>query len=140
MANRAYLYATDVLPTADTDPKDARIVGISEYTMEVPIAPMLLMSQNPRKYSSLLWHPQVTAVVADYDGGVSRLLDELERLSDTRIADACAEARRFLEDPRQRRKFFLLECGELYWFTNEPEEQQHDRCSQEPPHFISGAG
>ena len=46
MANRSYLYASDVIPAPDVDPDRRRMTVISEWNYDIPVAFKLLLSGN----------------------------------------------------------------------------------------------
>ncbi len=52
MANRAYLYSTSFLPGAETEFR--RIVGLSEWSYDIPLAFKLLLTGNPHRCTSLI--------------------------------------------------------------------------------------
>ena len=41
------------------------------------------------------------------------------------------EARAFLNDPAHRRRYFILECGELYDMSDEPFEEQNQEVLED---------
>ena len=66
MANRSYLYSADTLPTSDVNQKP-RVVGISEWNYDIPVAFRLLLSGYPRKCRSVIWDfPDEIAIAGDY--------------------------------------------------------------------------
>jgi hypothetical protein len=104
MANRSYLYATDQIPSPDTTPRDGEVIGIAEWSYDIPLAFKLLLTGEPRLANSWIWQtPQIIAIVGDYDSGVARLLAEVEKITDPRITELHKEARQFLCDPRHQR-------------------------------------
>ena len=70
MANRSYLYATNIVPGSEE--KD-EMLGISEHPWDTPITYNLLPSGDPRTCKSSIWNqPEEIALVGDYatgDGG-----------------------------------------------------------------------
>lgn len=132
MANRSYLYATDVPPSPAVKPADGRMIGISEWNYDIPPAFKLLLTGSPRKSISSIWQvPDEIAIVGDYGSGVSRLLRELDKIADPRIADLRSEAKAFLSDSKNQRSVFVLECGEIYELESKPLAEQNDRLWKE---------
>src|SRR5690349_6988916 len=111
MANRSYLYASDLVPARDIDRSLRRIIGISEWNYDIPIAYKLLASGDPRSCMSSIWDfDGDIAIVSDYEAGVRRLFAYLDRIPESLIARDRDEARKFLFSPENRRKYFVLEC------------------------------
>jgi hypothetical protein len=125
MANRSYLYSADALPTAGAD-KKPRVVGIAEWNYDIPLAFRLLLSAHPRKCRSVIWDfPDEIALAGDYEQGVTRLLSYLDRIEQPEIAELRDEAREFLA--ANKRRYFILECGEIFDMDSEPLAAQNDR-------------
>ena len=116
MANRSYLYACDTIPTRDADKSHRHMTGISEWNYDIPAAYKLLASGGPQICASSIWKKvdAPIAIVSNFDYGVRRLFQYLDRLPQRLVQPLCDEARRFLYSPRNRRKFFVLECGEIF--------------------------
>jgi hypothetical protein len=126
MANRSYLYAIDVVPSADSPPSKSRCVGLSEFSSAIPIVFKLLLSGNPRTCRSIIWRtPDDIALVGEYAPGFRRLKEFLAQIDLPAAQPLIKECLRFLEDKRNRRKYFLLECGEVFDLTEEPIDQQN---------------
>lgn len=131
MANRSYLYSADELPMAGGG-KKPRVVGIAEWNYDIPIAFRLLASARPRKCRSVIWEfPDEIAVAGDYERGVARLLQYLDQVECPEIAELRDEAREFLTSAENRRRYFILECGELFQMGGEPLAAQNDRLLSE---------
>jgi hypothetical protein len=132
MANRSYLFATDLMPSPCIRPADGRMIGISEWNYDIPTAFRLLLTGNPHKASSSIWDvPERIAIVGAYSSGVDRLLSELNNYSGSQVVALRDEARAFLTDPANQRKFFVLECGEIFGMNDVPLEEQSDRLLRE---------
>jgi hypothetical protein len=126
MANRSYLYAIDVVPSADSPPSKPRCVGISEFNWAIPIVFKLLVSGSPRTCRSIIWKtPDDIALVGEYTRGLRRLKEFLTQIDVPAAQPLIKECLEFLEDKRNRRKYFLLECGEVFGLTEEPIDQQN---------------
>lgn len=52
MANRSYLYSTNVVPGPDVKKATRTLTGISEWNYDIPIIYKLLLSGNPRPCKS----------------------------------------------------------------------------------------
>lgn len=131
MANRSYLYSTDALPSAEAEKKPPA-VGIAEWNYDIPLAFRLLLSAHPRKCRSLIWDfPEEIAIAGDYVQGVARLLRYLDRIDDPAIAELRDEARSFLTADENKRRYFILECGEIFELDSEPLAAQNDRLLSE---------
>lgn len=131
MANRSYLYSVDALPVAGADEKPL-VVGIAEWNYDIPLAFRLLVSAHPRKCRSLIWeYPDEIAIAGDYDQGVARLLDYLDGMNQSGIAALRDEARAFLNADENKRRYFVLECGEIYEMDAEPLIDQNERLLAE---------
>ncbi len=132
MANRSYLFATDLLPAPGVKPVEGRMTGISEWNYDIPTAFRLLLTGNPRKATSSIWEvPEQLAIIGDYSLGVERLLSELSNYSEAEATALHDEARAFLTDPANQRRFFVLECGEIFEMDDEPLEEQNDQLLHE---------
>ncbi len=127
MANRSYLYAANHIPSRNTSNADNRLVGISEWNYDVPIAFKLLLSQGTQKCTSSIWTvPEEAAIAGDYELGVARLMAYLERINDPAVLPLKEEARQFLTAPENKRRYFVLECGELFDMIDSPWDVQTD--------------
>lgn len=91
------------------------MIGISEWNYDIPVSYKLLASGNPRACSSSIWKTEEQiAIVSDYELGVRRLIDFLDQLPARIIQPLRDEALEFLSSPLNRRRFFVLECGEIF--------------------------
>lgn len=132
MANRSYLYSTNFVPGSDVKKDERRIVGISEWNCDIPIVFKLLLSANPRRCRSSIWDiPEEIALLGDYDKGTANLFAFLERISDPAVQPLRQEARGFLAAEKNKNRYFLLECGEIFDMAEEPLQEQNDRLLDE---------
>lgn len=114
MANRSYLYATDHLPgsAAWEEKKDLR--SIAEWRYDIPFVFKILLSGNPAPVRSSIWDtPQLIAVAADAKAGLARL-ERFLALLPPEAKVLVDETREFFSDPRNVRKHFILEAGEIF--------------------------
>jgi hypothetical protein len=127
MANRSYLYSTNHVPAPDLEEDERRMMGISEWNYDIPIAFKILLSGNPKKcHSSIFEMPEEIALVGEYDEGTSRLLQFLDRIPHPAIGPLKQEAREFLALEKCKRRYFVLECGEIFEMEEAPlAEQTH---------------
>src|SRR6218665_2111035 len=81
MANRSYLYASNVVPGPDVKAQAHTVAGISEWNYDIPIVYKLLLSSNPRPCRSFICNtPHDIAMVGGYAPGVERLTAFLNRI------------------------------------------------------------
>jgi len=126
MANRSYLYATNSYKDEAGTPLYKDIVGISEYGYDIPIAYKLLLSANPTIVRSSIWDLSGDiAILSPFDEGVNRLSAFLDRIDIPHIDGLKKNSLEFLE--KHRRKYFLLECGEIFDMEDEDLEPQNRR-------------
>ncbi|MFT3883272.1 MAG: hypothetical protein QM703_26915 [Gemmatales bacterium] len=126
MANRSYLYSADTLPTQEANTKPVA-VGISEWNYDIPLAFRLLLSADPRKCRSLIWDfPDEIAIAGDYEYGVAHLFRYLDQIKDPEIVQLRDDARKFLGATENKRRYFILECGEIFELDSEPLAAQND--------------
>jgi hypothetical protein len=132
MANRTYLYATDVVPGTDPGQGTRQTVGISEWNYDIPIVYKLLLTGNPRMCKSLIWEtPDNIALVGDYSLGLQRLKDCLKRIDFPAAQSLITDALTFLEKEENRRLYFLLECAEIFEMSGAPMEEQNSVLLEE---------
>ena len=114
MANRSYLYTTDHLPGSPewARRKDLRSVG--EFRYDIPLAFRILLSGNPAAVRSSIWEsPDPLAIAGDARTGVERLMAYLDFLPE-QAGPLVAETRAFFGKPENVRRYFVLECGEIF--------------------------
>ena len=138
MANRAYLYSVNCLPSKGDPTDPLRIVGISEFSYDIPLAFHILVSGNPQRCPSTIWtSPDAEAIAGDYDLGVERLLKFLDRLEHPEIDRLKEDAKLFLENEANRNSYFLLEPLEIFglgeWDEDDPFEELLDYVSYLEP-------
>jgi len=127
MANRSYLYASNEVPTADRTPAERDMIGIAEWNYDIPIAFKLLLSGNPQPCNSSIWKcPEQIAIAGDYEAGFERLSDFLNRISNVDARPLASEADAFLRSEKNRRRFFVLECGEIFEMHDQPLLEQNE--------------
>ncbi len=134
MANRAYLYSVSRLPTTGDSADPLRIVGIAEFSYEIPLAFQLLVSGNPRRCPSTIWaSPEAEAIAGDYDLGVRCLIEFLDRLQHPEIDRVRDYAKSFLTRDENKNAYFLLEPMEIFafdeWDKDDPIEELLDYVS-----------
>jgi hypothetical protein len=136
MANRSYLYASDTVPTRDADPSKRRMIGISEWNYDIPVVYKLLSSGNPQACISSIWKiDQKIAIVSEFEAGLGRLTKFLDGLPKQLIQPLREEALQFLSLPANRRKCFVLECGEIFDMQGGNLEDQNSALLQEIQHL-----
>ncbi|HSQ58284.1 MAG TPA: hypothetical protein VLM40_21355 [Gemmata sp.] len=132
MANRSYLYSSQVVPSPETKLGATGLNGISEWNYDIPVTFKILLSSNPRKCRSSIWEvPDEIAIAGDYDPGVERLLKFLDRISIPEVTPLKEEARSFLTDSANKGHYFVLECGELFEMEDEPLSEQNESLLEE---------
>ena len=92
MANRSYLFATDKIP-ANYEDRPETITGLSEWPYDIPIAYLLLVSQDTRVCASLSFlseeeDNEPLALAGTAAGGAARLKRLLELLAGSRAGAA----------------------------------------------------
>lgn len=121
MANRSYLYSADHLPESPEWNERRVLNGIAEYGHEIPLAFKILLTGNPTAHRSSIWEtPEKIAIAGDYALGRANLASYLNRISDPAARPLIEEALKFLNDPIHSRKYFILECGEIFDLTEGP--------------------
>lgn len=118
MANRCYLYTTDHLPGSVewTEKKDLR--GIAEWCDAVPLSFQILLSGNPVAVRSSIWDsPEPLALAGDSETGLRRLMDYLQLLP-AQAEPLVAETKAFFAQANNRRKYFILECREIFDYAD----------------------
>ena len=114
MANRSYLYAADRRPTRPQDVPD-RVVGLTEWAYDVPLAQRLLLSGDPTVCPSMIFGIDAEiGIAADFGVGLGALVSFLERIEHPGAAPLVAEALSFLEDPAHQDQLIIAEAGEIF--------------------------
>lgn len=115
MANRSYLYSTNIVPGPDAEAQGRKLIGISEYNYDIPIVFKLLLSGNPRTCPSSIWDcNDDIALLGDYDAGLANLEAFLAQIQTPAAQPLIAEALEFLRKPENHNPYFVLECGEIF--------------------------
>lgn len=126
MANRSYLYSTNIAPGPDAVAQGRKLVGISEYRYDIPIVFKLLLSGNPRACPSSIWDSNGDiALMGDYESGLANLERFLAQIRQPEAQPEIAAALAFLKNPANRNPYFVLECGEIFDMTDEPLPDQN---------------
>ena len=71
------------------------------------------------------------AIAGDYDEGVSRLLRYLDRIEHPRITELRDRTRKFLTVAENKRRYFILECGEIFEMEDAPLAEQTNQLLSE---------
>jgi hypothetical protein len=131
MANRSYVYSVDTRPEPGKQPSPIR--SLSEFNWDIPLAHKILASQAPSRCQSVIWEEHRIGVVADYAGGVERLLKFLDAVGvkDKAFEDAVAETRQVLD--KHRGKYLLVEAGEIYDLSGNDLADECERLLAELP-------
>ena len=114
MANRSYLYTTNHLPESPEWEEVRDLHSISEWNYDIPLAFKLLLAGNPMAVKSSIWEtPEKIAIAGDFETGLAALNDYLSRLP-PEAETLVAETKSFLTKASNERKYFILECGEIF--------------------------
>ena len=126
MANRSYLYSTNVIPGPGTKTNDRKLTGISEWSYDIPIVFKLLLSANPKTCPSSIWdNPEKIALIGAYASGVKNLERFVSQIELPAAQDLIAEAIEFLNKPENQNQYFVLECGEIFDMGETPLLEQN---------------
>lgn len=126
MANRSYLYSTNILPGPDAKVNGRKLIGISEWAYDIPIVFKLLLSGAPRTCLSSIWdNPEEVALVGDYAMGVRNLEVFLSRITQPEAQPMIAEALAFLKKAENQNQYFVLESGEIFDMNDYPILEQN---------------
>ncbi|BBO59597.1 hypothetical protein [Mycoavidus sp. B2-EB] len=132
MANRSYLYSTNVVPGPDVKKETRTFTGISEWNYDIPIIYKLLLSGNPRPCKSSIWDmPDDIALIGDYALGVERLKEFLNKITLPTARPLVEETLQFLASKHSINKYFVLECGEIFDMDDEPIQEQNAQLLDE---------
>lgn len=126
MANRSYLYSTNVVPGPSAIASGRKLIGISEWNYDIPIVFKLLLSGNPKICPSSIWeNPEEIALIGDYASGVKNLESFLSKVTHPSAHDLIVEAIEFLNKPENKNQYFVLECGEIFDMEETPLFEQN---------------
>jgi hypothetical protein len=115
LANRSYLYSTNVIPGPNAKASGRKFIGISEWNYDIPIVFKLLLTGNPKTCTSSIWdNSEEIALIGDYASGVKSLEKFLSQIDLPAAQELIAEAIEFLNKPENQNKYFVLECGEIF--------------------------
>jgi hypothetical protein len=136
MANRTYLFATDLVPSIANSGAPRKLVGLSECNYEIPLTYALLVAGSPELCLSNIWqyrteagapsHP--LALAAPYAQGLQRARDFYALLTQPTARSVFHEALSFLEREENQQPYLLLELGEYLSMFDEadpPEGKLH---------------
>lgn len=114
MANRCYLYATDHLPGSPEWEQRRQLQSIGEWSLDIPLTFQLLLSGAPIPVRSSIWDSQENiALAGEARAGLDRLNAYLALLPST-AAPLVSETAEFFSRPDNCRRYFVLECGEIF--------------------------
>ncbi|MDH2244496.1 DUF7822 domain-containing protein [Stutzerimonas kunmingensis] len=126
MANRSYLYSTNVIPGPNAEANGRKLIGISEWNYDIPIVFKLLLSGNPKTCHSSIWDtPEEIALIGDYSVGVKNLKWFFSKIDLPEAQGLIAEAIDFLNNPENRNQYLVLECGEIFEMGDTPLIEQN---------------
>jgi hypothetical protein len=132
VANRSYLYSTNVTPGPGMRKAERKLTGISEWTYDIPIVFKLLVSGAPRTCRSNIWdNSDEIAIIGDFAQGVDRLTAFLRRIDLPVAQPLIAEALEFLARDANRNPYFILEAGEVLDMGDDPVPAQNARLLDE---------
>jgi hypothetical protein len=140
MANRTYLFATDIIPTHANAGELRKIVGLSECNYELPFTYALLVAGSPELCLSNIWqfrtepgapsHP--LALAAPFSVGLQRAREFHSLLTHPTAREIFGAALAFLECQENHQPYFLLELGEflaLFDDDDEPKGKLHVKAA-----------
>lgn len=126
VANRSYLYSTNVIPGPSAKASGRKLIGISEWNYDIPIVFKLLLSGNPKTCPSSIWdNPEEVALIGDYSVGVKNVEGFFSRIDIPEAQGLIAEAVEFLKRPENLNQYFVLECGEIFDMNETPLLEQN---------------
>lgn len=136
MANRSYLYATNIVPGTNPEGLSLRVSGISEWAYDIPLVYKLLLSGNPQTCSSVIWDIEGDcALIGEYEQGVEKLKQFLQQINHPVAAPLIKEALAFLENKNNKNSYFLLECTEIFYMDEAPPAEQNQALLEEILHI-----
>ena len=126
MANRSYLYSSNIIPGPNAKANGRKLIGISEWNYDIPIVFKLLLSGDPRTCKTSIWdNPDEIALIGEYDAGVKNLEGFLSKVTHPSAQALIAKAIEFLNKPENRNPYFVLECGEIFALGDIPFPEQN---------------
>jgi hypothetical protein len=132
MSNRCYLYSTDTLPTQGAADPAASLTGISEWDDDIPLVYKILLSADPMACRSSISNDDANiAIAGDYLAGLERLKAFMNRLTVPAAQPLFDATLEFFDNPRNVRKYLVLEAAEIFDYNSEPHEEQNEELLQE---------
>jgi hypothetical protein len=127
MANRSYLYSSNLIPSKSALKSERKLIGLSEWPTIIPLVYRVLMSGNPHVCATSIWeNAEEIAIVSDYALGVERLKQFFKRINIPQAQSYIEEALHFLQHSDNVQPYIVLESGEIYCFSDEPMEDQNE--------------
>lgn len=118
MANRSYLYSCDYVPGESGQVKI--LTGISEWNYDIPLVFKLLASGSPQLCKSSIWEmDEKVAIVSSYEEGLGKLISFLDKIDSDLTKNLADEAKAFLRNEKNKSRYFVLECGEIFDMSGE---------------------
>jgi hypothetical protein len=125
VANRSYLYSTNHLPGSPEWGKVRDLHSIAEWNYDIPVAFKLLLVGNPIGVKSSIWEAtEKIAIAGDFQAGITALKEYLSKFP-PQAETLVIEAREFLSKAENERKYFILECGEIFDMDEGPLEEKN---------------
>lgn len=125
MSNRSYLYSTDDKPEKDAEPS---LISIAEWNYDIPLISQILVSGDTQICHSAIWEDEAQiALFGDYQTGLERLKDFFCKLVEIKpkALEYTSKIVAFLERDENRKRYFFLECGEIYDMQDEDPDIQN---------------
>lgn len=114
MANRSYLYASNLRPAPENE-SEIRFKCLSECNYALPLIYLILVSENTQAILSSIWdHPDEMAIVGDFQAGLKKLKAFFAQIEHEEAQTPIREALAFLEAPANQDQYIVLEPGEIY--------------------------
>jgi hypothetical protein len=127
MANRSYLYSSNLIPSKTVLKSERKLIGLSEWPVIIPLVYRILMSGNPHVCATSIWdNAEEIAIVSDYAIGLERLKQFFQRINLPQAQLYINEALAFLERQDNMQRYLVLESGEIFCFSDEPMEDQNE--------------
>jgi hypothetical protein len=114
MANRCYLYATDHLPGSPEWGKQRQLQSIGEWSLDIPLTFQLLLSGDPIPVRSSIWNSEENIALAGEARAGLECLNAYLALLPSNAAPLVTETTEFFSRLENCRKYFVLECGEIF--------------------------
>lgn len=136
MANRSYLYSINFDKTIENRQENDKIIGLSEYSYNIPISYKILVSQDTKLSHSIIWdYENPIAIQGNFQKGKQKLFLFLEKLKNENIFDS-EELEKYITDTKtfienNELENVILECGEIYEMNDEDLEIQNQQLFDE---------